>query len=66
MGCLKAVLSLVKCAPLKLQHFQIFDVFPVDDKPHGRANLVNAFVSGSSGIDMQQLVFRIVNHFKDM
>ena len=31
--------------------------------PEASAILVNAFVSGSSGIDVQQVIFRIVNHF---
>ena len=58
--------SLLKRTTLEFQHFQVFDVFAVDHKPYGGANMVDSFVSGGAGIDVQQVVFRIVNDLQDM
>jgi len=50
----------------QFHHFQVFDLIAIDGKPDDRANQMEAMLTGSAGVDKQQLKLRIEDHLQDM
>ena len=53
-------------SPRPFADLHVAHVGAVDDQPHGGADFVEPVLSGGAGIDVQQVVNRVVGDFEDV
>ena len=52
--------------PGPFAHFEVVHAFAVDLEPYGRADLVEAVFARRAGVDVQQVIHRVVDHLQDV